>query len=282
MENQLTAASTALTELARLGIRIDVPPSIAALIIDLFNLLPDPAAKRFVQQLAAVRPGAELSRAPARFLRWLLVDPVHGAFNLSKRDDVKDSIRRVADVLARIAEGLDVEIATALTARIHASAARFKTWYAYEHGHAIDGLQPRIEWMVAAAATDAVEPCRPAQLVSAVHSCAVAWSAARQGHLLAMPSITLHLAICDQLLDLLAPQPAAPAETQQVQFDQVGERDRVEFDDPHEGPQKGTVIGILNSPEAPATAVILVDHSMEGVTWNVPLRDVKRMETAAA
>jgi hypothetical protein len=57
---------------------------------------------------------------------------------------------------------------------------------------------------------------------------------------------------------------------------------RVEFDDPHEGPQKGTLIGILNSPEAPATAVILVDHSLEGVTWNVPLRDVKFMGDAAS
>jgi hypothetical protein len=283
MENQLTAVVTAPADLSRLRIRIDIPPPIAVLIIDLLGMLPDPDAKRFVQDLAAMQAGNDLSRAPARFLHWLLLDPVHGAIALSKRDDVKDSIRRVAsDVLAPMAEGLPIQSTATKAALFNAQIAQLKTWHAYEHGHAIEALQPRIEWMIATAATDALSPSRPEQLIGAVHSCAVAWSAARQDHLLAIPSITLQLAIRDQLLELLASQPAAHAETHQVQFDQVGARDRVEFDDPHDGPQKGTVIGIVNSPEAPATAVILVDHSMEGVTWNVPLRDLKRMETAAA
>ena len=46
---------------------------------------------------------------------------------------------------------------------------------------------------------------------------------------------------------------------------------RVSFDDPTEGPQSGTVIGLLpNISNGQKTAVVEVDFALPGVVWNVP------------
>jgi len=69
-----------------------------------------------------------------------------------------------------------------------------------------------------------------------------------------------------------APLPSSP---------QIGEGSRVEFDDAQDGPQKGTVLGII-STLTPPSAVILVDHALDGVVWNVPLAKLKPLPQVAA
>jgi hypothetical protein len=278
-------APTLRTNLSRFGIFVDLPPTLTALIIDIFNLLPDKDAKSFPSEIAlSIQPGADLDRVPALFLRWLLTNPQRGVISLSKRDDVKDAISMVVrDVLTPKAEGRPVDTMAFKKALFVAQVTQLKTWHAYRDAQRIDGIQPRIEWMIAVATNDSIQPHAPEQLISAVHSCGVAWSAAQQGDSHAAPSFELYMAVRDQLLELLAlqPSPSAP-ELHTTAFDQVRSRDRVTFDDAKEGPQTGTVIGIINSHDAPATAMILVDHAMDGVTWNVPLSKLQPLKQAAA
>ena len=50
---------------------------------------------------------------------------------------------------------------------------------------------------------------------------------------------------------------------------------RVTFDDPHYGPQKGTVLGILpDIRSGRSTAVIEVDFALPGAVWHVPLIEI--------
>jgi hypothetical protein len=297
MENKLTTTlarspdleqhvPTLRTDLSRFGIFVDVPPAIAALIIDIFDQLPDADAKSFPREIAlSIQPGADLSRIPALFLQWLLTDAKRGAINLSKRVDVKDAVSMVIrNVLAPKAENRPLDAIEFKRTHFFAQVTQLKTWHDYRDARAIDGIQPRIEWMIAVAANDAIQPHVPEQLISAVHSCGVAWFAAQHGSSHAEPSFKLYMAIRDRLLlELLAGQPGAAAPASHTNnFDKVGAGDRVTFDDVDAGPQTGTVMGILNSPDAPASAVVLVDHSLEGVTWNVPLAKLSPLEAEPA
>jgi hypothetical protein len=307
MENQLTAhhysaaqaqGLSLRTNLVRFGITAKVPPTISALIIDVFDILPDPNARAFMQKLLSLRGDTDNSRLPALFAHWLLLDPVHGAIHLSKRDDVKDTIQRVADqVLSSAAKGLSVDILLIKKTLFMAQINQVKTWHAYEFGHTTAGLQPRIEWMISTAATDAMLPTRPEQLVGAVHSCAVAKAAATQSEQLALPSVAFYQAIADKLSELLQQSPAAseppavneaaapipaPVDTLEAFQNVFAPGVRVSFDDPHEGPQTGTISGVLDTSGTVPSAVINVDHNMDGITWNVPLARLTPLPQAAA
>jgi hypothetical protein len=57
---------------------------------------------------------------------------------------------------------------------------------------------------------------------------------------------------------------------------------RVTFDDPTEGPQSGTVIGLLpNISNGQKTAVVEVDFALPGVVWNVPTIYLKSVKAFA-
>jgi hypothetical protein len=58
---------------------------------------------------------------------------------------------------------------------------------------------------------------------------------------------------------------------------------RVTFDDPTEGPQSGTVIGLLpNISNGQKTAIVEVDFALPGVVWKVPAHNLKCAKAVAA
>jgi hypothetical protein len=59
--------------------------------------------------------------------------------------------------------------------------------------------------------------------------------------------------------------------------------DRVVFDDWSEGPQVGTVIGLLpNISNGQKTAVVEVDFALPGVLWNVAAENLKCAKAVVA
>lgn len=273
--NAQKTAPIVRTNLSRFGVHIDIPGAIAALIIDVIDFLPDADIKQFLRLLGAKPNGMDLSRAPAQFLQWLLLDPLHGVINLSKRDDVREAVASVvAEVLDPIIQGRPVDPMRSKLALFNAQIAQVKTWHAYEFRREIDGMQPRIDWMVATAATDSLLPNRPEQLVGIVHSCTVAWATSRLNERNDTPFHDLHLAIRDKLVDILGLQQEAP----EAPANQLDKGARVKFDDAESGQQRGTILGRLNS--TPPSAVVLVDHSLSGITWNVPLNKLQLIDAS--
>lgn len=263
------------TNLSRFGVYLDMPDAIAALIIDVIDLLPDADIKQFLRLLGAKKNNEDMSRAPAQFLHWLLLDPVHGAINLTQRDDVREAVESVAaDVLDPIIQGRPVDPMRSKLALFNAQIAQVKTWHAYEFRREIDGLQPRIEWMLATAATDSLAPHKPEQLVGVVHSCTVAWGSSMLSERKGMPFYDLHLAIRDKLVDILGLQGDAAAATAR----RLDKGVRVKFDDAESGQQRGTILGLVNSN--PPSAVVLVDHSLNGITWKVPQNKLQALDAA--
>jgi len=263
------------TNLSRFGIYLDMPPAIAALILDIVDHLPNCYVHSFLKQLDALRTDADLSRTPAQFLHWLLLDAQYGAINLTRRDDVKDTINSVASlILQPLIQGESIHHEMRKAVLFPAQLAQLKTWHDYEHRSAVQGMQPRIEWMLATAATDSMLPHLPEQIIGVLHSCAVAWSA---HHRHMRHATALYQAAFARLFALLATQPASDIPQPQNCFDQISKHDRVAFDDIESGAQTGRVLDLSTMPDGRPSAWVELDHALPGCTQNVPLSDLRRL-----
>src|SRR4029079_17477484 len=85
---------------ARYPIELGIPLQRAHLEDRLFELQTKADALAWPERfLAAIRPGADLSRVWPEWALWMLTDPDHGVIrHASKRDDVRAAIQRVADL----------------------------------------------------------------------------------------------------------------------------------------------------------------------------------------
>ena len=275
--------------LTRFGIYVPVPASVAALVIDLFGMLPDDASKDFLREVErTIVPGVDLTPVAPLLMQWLLQDPVAGAVRISHREDVKEAIKHVVqDVLTPQAAGKPVDPLTFKYAYFMTQAAQLKAWHAYEKATPADGLRPRIEWLIAMATTDAMRPFMPDHLVGAVHSCAVAWAAIISESSAPRPAVSLYPKVCIQLITLLKQRPLpateeAPSTPPPHDFDQVVVGDRVSFDDATDGPQRGRVLRIENRANGKVVAIVKVDHGIDDVPWTVELEKLSRLEPATA
>jgi hypothetical protein len=268
------------SDLSRFGIRVDVPPPLAMLIADVFNLLPTADAGHFIARIKQhIHAGIDHSSVPARFQRWLLTDPNDGLVNLAHRPDVRNSVEQVTrNVLALLAEGIDVRPDVFQSTLLIAELVQAKTWNAYRHAQPTPYVN-RVEWLVAAAATESIRPHGPSSLAGAMHGAAVAWLTVKGNT--ARTRSQFYQAVSNQLVALIAQQPL-PSPSRDNMKKQIAPGDRVGFDDAQDGPQTGTVISFVDSGRAPATVLIEVDHSLPGVTWTVPVPDLSPLEPVSA
>ena len=269
IEDLARSIPMARSNLARFDIHANMPASLAMLIIDVFERIPEPAARDFPAQIAkAIQPDADLSLVPAQFLLWLLSDPVHGLANLTRRTDVKAAVEQVSTtVIAPQAKGLAPQDKSFKAILFNAEIAQLKAWHAYRSAEH-DSIKCRIEWMIATAAVDAITPQSHCSLSSAMQSAAVAWAAAHS-RTPGFSSFRFFQLVAEQLVALIAQQPIQSGGAMQLKLFM-----RVTFDDPDEGPQTGTLIGWLGDVE--------VDHSLPGVTWKVPIATLTPLPTVPA
>lgn len=279
IEDLARSIPMARSNLARFDIHANMPAALAMLIIDVFERIPEPAARHFPAQIAkAIQPDADLSLVPAQFLLWLLSDPTHGLANLTQREDLKAAVEQVSTtVIAPQAKGLVPQDKSFKSILFNAEITQLKAWHAYRSAEH-DSIKYRIEWMIATAAVDAITPQSHCSLSSAMQSAAVAWAAAHRctpGH----PSFRFFQLVAEQLLALIAQQPiqSHPGGAMQLKLFM-----RVTFDDPEEGPQTGTLLGWLGAADIATTAVVEVDHSLPGVTWKVPIATLTPHPTVPA
>jgi hypothetical protein len=79
-----------------------IPRRLARIEDAFFENLPTAEALLWPERfLSAIRPGADLSSVWDRFAVWLLVDETWGVLQFAKRDDVRESIKRVAALYER-------------------------------------------------------------------------------------------------------------------------------------------------------------------------------------
>jgi hypothetical protein len=266
--------------LSQLAMPANVPAALAGLIADLLDLLPEQRAQQIRSEIAPrLQPDVDFSAVAPCFLLWLFTHKTHGLLSIARRPDVRDAIGNVCAVLKCKSLGIDAPDSLVQVAQLNAGITQAQTWNAYrrqEH----TGYANRIEWMAAAAASEALSPSMTPYLTSALHGAAVAWMTVvkdQSGFAVAH----FYHAAADQLLQLIM-HAAFFSPTRKDVMEQLQKGDRVTFDDAQEGPQTGIVVGIIDDEGAPVTAVIEVDHALEGVTWNVPLSNVTRLESVTA
>ena len=120
-------------------VHFGIPESIAYLMDEIFEALPNEQAKEFPLKLVkSIQVGADLSKVENLFLEWLLIDPVHGV----SRFNPDPCIPAVAALHRRVADGDSVNpeewdaAGDAAWAAGAAWAARAAAWAAWAAGDA--------------------------------------------------------------------------------------------------------------------------------------------------
>ena len=110
---------------------LGIPRAIARLEDGIFEGLEVGLARQWPERfLAAITPGADLSRVLPQFFVWLLVDPTDGVLCFTKTDKMRAAIQAVADLYGRKLAGEVIsaaewkKAARAPAARAEARAAR--------------------------------------------------------------------------------------------------------------------------------------------------------------
>jgi hypothetical protein len=98
---------------------LGIPEQLAHLEDALFEGMPVGRSKTWPGEfLAAIKPGADLSKVTARFVVWAGIDPKHGIVNLAQADAERVTVKKVCALYQRIIDGgtvthdewLDIEI----------------------------------------------------------------------------------------------------------------------------------------------------------------------------
>jgi hypothetical protein len=121
--------------------RFGIPQVLARLEDRIFEGLPNAVAKDWpLRFMAAIRPGAELSKVWPQFAAWLLVDDAHGVIRFAKTDEQRDVMRDIAGLYLKGETDREVwralwlrasKIRGAAAAAAYAAAAGAADAYAY-------------------------------------------------------------------------------------------------------------------------------------------------------